>query len=422
MQATPELDTNWYTSRSPFLDGFHCTRYRYLRYHSVTGYGLDAKAVSLPLTTGTHTHTPLAAILGECKGGQVPSTPAVREIIRASRIAYVDELKDRGFLDVESTDVQRTMAEQSCLIEGMVWGYVRAVLPTILKEYDIVAIEREYVLVLAPGIIFQARPDFVARRKSDGVLTLHDFKTTSSLSEDYVASFNHNVQMSLGTAAVEATHKEKVPNFYIHGLLKGSRRPFQKDGNKTPYECQHSPFCYAKLTPAMPPLKREPSWSLTGYWADKQALWTLAPDFWPNKPAEMSTSEYWVTQVLPLAEVQTQYQLLGPYERPDHLIAASLREIEYEERRWIDRLFELHETPRSFGDPKFQADLSRLFPRSWNCWSFYGGPCPMMHLCFEQPGWQDPLLSGRYQTRLPHHEPEFRQAAARGIQLPVRRA
>jgi hypothetical protein len=433
---SPEPDTNWYTDRSRFLDGFKCPRYRYLRYHSITGYGLDAKQVSVPLTTGSYTHGPLAAILDACKKG-IPSTAEIREIIRAGLIAYRDDLKDRGFLDVESNDIQRTMTEQATLIEGMLWGYVRAVLPTLLKEFEIVAIEKEYLLTLAKGIVFQGRPDFVARRRSDGVLGIHDFKTASSLGDDYIASFNHSVQMSLGTAAVEAQEGEKVTHFYIHGLLKGSRRPFQKDGVKAPYESQHSPFCYAKFTPAMPPLKKDPSWALTGYWADKQSLWSLPQDFWANKPTEMSNVEFWVTQVLPLAEVQEQYKLLGPYERPDHLIKQSLREIEYEERSWIDRLFELHTdpqgrglqstqepgpSPRKFGDPSFQADLQRLFPRSWECWNFYGGPCPMKHICFEQPSWQEPLVSGRYQSRLPQHEQEFRQVVSRGIQLPVRKA
>src|SRR5712664_3465154 len=184
----PQPDTNWYTDRSRYLDGFHCPRYRYLRYHAITGYGIDAKQISVPLTTGTYVHAPLAAIMEACKQGtrspsmpsqsvsvsSLPSTSSIREIIRVGLIAYRDDLKDRGFLDVESSDVQRTMAEQACLIEGLLWGYVRAILPTILKEFEVVSIEREYLLPLADGIVFQARPDFVARRRSDGVLTLHD--------------------------------------------------------------------------------------------------------------------------------------------------------------------------------------------------------------------------------------------------------
>jgi len=413
-------DLNWYSDRSRTQDCWRCKRLRYLKYHAITGYGIDSKGVSLPLTTGIHVHRPLALILEECMDGKIPSTARVREIIGYALADYQAEVTERGFLDAESSDAARTIAEQSCLIEGLVWGYVRAILPTVLKEFEIIAVEKEYLLKLADGIILQSRPDFVARRRRDGVLGIHDFKTARYISDDEVASYNHNVQMSLGTAAVEATEGERVSHFYIHALIKGIRRPFKKGGIDTPYEAQHSSLVYAKLTPAMPPHKREPSWALTGYWADKQALWSLPEGFWPTKPAEISVSEHWVTHVLPIAELQEQFKLMGPYDRPDHLIAASLREIEYEERRWIDDLFELHAEPRPFGDPSFQSDLSRLFPRSWDCDSYYGGPCPMKHICFAQVGWEEPLLTGRYQVRIPHHEQELQQAAARGVPLPLR--
>jgi hypothetical protein len=36
-------------------------------------------------------------------------------------------------------------------------------------------------------------------------------------------------------------------------------------------------------------------------------------------------------------------------------------------------------------------------------------------------GWDDPLGSGQYQPRLPHHTPELQQAIARGL-LPAEAA
>lgn len=423
-------DQAWYTDRSRYLDGFFCERYRYLKYHSITGYGIEAKQVSLPLTTGIWVHAPLATILQACKGGTIPSTQEVRSIIQAGVKAYRADVKDRGFLDVGDAHLQRTIEEQACLIEGLLWGYVRCVLPAVLKEFEVLAVEREEFLALGVKdekfaltflphrVRMQSRPDFVARclQKGSpqyGKLGVHDFKTAASIGDNYIAEYNHSVQMSLATAAVEARLKEPVTHFFVHGLIKGGRGKFKKDGVEQDWLSQYSSLCYAKLIPPMPPLQRQPQWKTSGYWADKQPLWTLPWDFWPDKPKEMSNQEYWVTQVLPLAELQEVFMLIGPYARPDIVLQEALTEMYYNEEAWIAKLWEVHSKPRPFGDEGLQSDLQMYFPRSWRCHEYAGGPCPMIRLCFRQPGWQDPLGSGFYVPRVPHHEAELRQAAER---------
>jgi hypothetical protein len=36
-------------------------------------------------------------------------------------------------------------------------------------------------------------------------------------------------------------------------------------------------------------------------------------------------------------------------------------------------------------------------------------------ICHRHVGWEDPLGSGQYQPRLPHHSPELAQAVERGL-------
>jgi hypothetical protein len=38
-----------------------------------------------------------------------------------------------------------------------------------------------------------------------------------------------------------------------------------------------------------------------------------------------------------------------------------------------------------------------------------------MPLCFKQEGWNDPLGSGKYRLRRPHHQPELDAAVERGL-------
>jgi hypothetical protein len=39
----------------------------------------------------------------------------------------------------------------------------------------------------------------------------------------------------------------------------------------------------------------------------------------------------------------------------------------------------------------------------------------MTYLCFREAGWEDPIATGKFQPRLPHHAPETAQAIARGL-------
>ena len=70
-------------------------------------------------------------------------------------------------------------------------------------------------------------------------------------------------------------------------------------------------------------------------------------------------------------------------------------------------------------DPRFQALMDRLFPRSYEC-RRYGGRhrCQFETLCFYKEGWADPMGTGRYVDRRPHHQDELVQALESGWLLP----
>jgi hypothetical protein len=111
--------------------------------------------------------------------------------------------------------------------------------------------------------------------------------------------------------------------------------------------------------------------------------------------------------------------------RQDQQLQVLLRGFLGEERRWQDTLWTLYEHQfkgYTWESPEYQALLDELVPCSWNCRPFGAEhQCEFVRICHRHEGWTDPIGSGHYQPRLPHHDPELQQAVARGL-LPAEAA
>jgi hypothetical protein len=115
------------------------------------------------------------------------------------------------------------------------------------------------------------------------------------------------------------------------------------------------------------------------------------------------------------------------------MVAHFLQEATGEERRWQTGLWQLYELAEQlqaeaqaadywgvvWGHPQYQQLLDQLFPRSYEC-RRYGGRnrCQFETICLEREGHLDPMGSGLYIERRPHHKDELEQAIARGLLVP----
>lgn len=45
--------------------------------------------------------------------------------------------------------------------------------------------------------------------------------------------------------------------------------------------------------------------------------------------------------------------------------------------------------------------------------------CPYAPICFRSQGWDNPLATGKFRERTPHHAPEVEQLRACGYTVPV---
>ena len=423
---------------------------RYYEYHSGPyGYGIRKKEISLPLGTGTYTDQALSGVLLNAQLAQQAGTELgdlhndlFRKVIERAVIDYQAEVERKGFLQQQNiTNVQHTMLEQSALIEGLAWSWILGQLPGLLKDYEILDVQREETFVIpgtctcitiqnstsnwtfpqhhriethqpaCQGIVIMSKPDFVCRHKATGAISQHDFKTHGYVVDDrFVESHRDSVQMAVQSMGIEARLGTPVNTYWIHALVKGGRGVFSKKGEDVTGKpkSQYSDLCYAKIMPPNPPINDKTIVDYKGFWYSKQPVWELMLD---DKPVGYTHMEYWVS-LMPKETLYAQTVMCGPYERPAYMIQDALDHIKGEEKRWINTLWDIHNG----------GNVNELVSRSYDC-KKYGEEyrCDYYDICFKGTGWQDPLGSGKYVHRLSHHVPEIDQMKARGIPVPEER-
>jgi hypothetical protein len=362
------------TSRSRIVAYANCPRLGYLTY-DWGETGLEPVSLSLPLANGIAIHEILAAIL-------TGTAPAVA--ISKALADYEALVHAHGVVNEDPTSVDWLIQEQRTLLEGMIHAWLRVRYPVLRSEYDFLAVERELLWPLdAEGtIIDQIRCDVLARRKSDGGLFYLEWKTTTTGGDEWVKQWEHNTQLLANTLAVEELLHERCEGVLIEGLLKGRRKideaarsPFQ--GRKI----QFSPLTYG--------YKHVATGEFSARYQGAKGWYKIAT--WQEMPVET-----WVSDVMTVEDCQGLFAPVPPIRpRRAHLDRWRGQTIALEQER-AARLQILKTRPEA---------LDTLFPMNdEHCFRYWGHPCPFEPLCFGDEVAQDPLGSGLYQPRQPHHD------------------
>lgn len=451
-----------------------CERARYHEYHSgPTGYGIRLKRQSMPLATGIGLHNGIARLLKwslKNAGGQrLPPRDVAREIINGVAYAYYKRVGARGFVELRVANdelAKRTTIEQVSLIQGLLWGAYRTILPQLLQEYRVLHVEEEGAVFpvgctcglgdgVPPHTAHAARgceatgamskSDMILERLADATVVNCDAKSAGDVTEwSWAERQNQGLQFALQTAAARMIGYQ-VTETLVLGLNKGWRSA-QKEKDEETGKCvvtretaedkrQDSIFCWAYRKPAAPPMQTE-EWRASYNYKEvdpktgemvgrtiKGKGYTKAPVWeaqFPGKPADWSVMEYWV-EFLPIETVAHEFKIAGPFTTPEHKLRSILRSIASEGRAWKLKLWRIYaaleEAGWDFAAESVQAVLDVEAPQSWNCIQ-YKRDCSFRYICDRKDGWERPLETGIYELRTPHHETEREQAVSRGIELP----
>lgn len=442
----------WLTDSSRISAGHRCRMSRYLGYSAGPhGTGLTRRSMSTPLVTGVAVHAALQTILEECQRNgskEIPSDEFIQLATSVQVEKYKAQVKARG-LDVAvgadhaqgsggdrgDSEAANRVREQTTLLAALVFGYCRITLPVLLEEFEILKVEQEEDLDLGSRTLLMSRRDLLLRDRTTGEAVMWDFKSSSTINDSYVEQWKSSPQMMVGARAASYLLGEPVKRFYIDVLMKGSMKPDYNEatGAYDGPRRQQSFLVWPYFKPGSPPLvpdEWQPFWkyacgdaancsknrsgqphnhTLGKGWERK-----LHPDPWK-----------WV-QSLRKGDLATAYQILGPYPIDDYKIDQYLRGQEQDEEDWIRRVGAANAAEDTYSSvaqagwetQEFQEELDRLFPRSYQCENVYGAPCQFKALCFKtDPGWRDPIGSGLYIPRAPHHAQE--EAAFKALGVPL---
>lgn len=446
----------WLTDRSRFEQGLDfCQRARYLSTSfGPSGYGIQRKATSLPLATGSYVHEGIAEILQFVRDrDKLPPDEIVRHACLVATQTYTRVVEQRGMAGLdEGQRLEEVILEQGALIQGLVWAFTLTTLPWIHEQARILEVEREEILICGctcglgdgvggledhegrgcSGIGFQSRPDFITEyRARPGILAYWELKTVGAISEPWESQWETKIQFSAGALGAQARLEQPIQEAWVVGLIKGRREgdtynpeTKRREGSLR----QQSPLCYGWKKAANPPLEAE-DWQTSyeyrgedgkghrlGKAYNKAGIWELGQAV---PLGDLSVSEFWC-KWMPQEQLGGQVRVIGPLNISPVLTHDLVEELVAEETRWKETcwlLFDVlnNEAGGDWTHPAYQAELRRRVPRSWAC-RRYGKrhECQHKNICFYGEGWQDPLNNG-YILRRPHHTPERLQLQERGL-------
>lgn len=446
---------------------------RFLGHHFL-GTGISRKGTSIPLATGTYVHEPIEMIAKYCQGIQksAPETPTIdviasltdnlvaREAIDAAIDKYVKLVDETGLKELteQPQDIDHVVTEQCTLVGGLTWIWIITCLPWVLDSYWIIAVEKEYELIIdctcgigdlgtaadheardCNGVCLMTRPDLILQHKESGQLVYVELKTGADvMNYNYAMQYEDNIQFALGAAAAGRALDKEITHLYVHALHKGKRsgeyntETREYDGPKR----QNSSLCYIFYKEGQPPVipedirptywNKDPlsgkRWGATenrGY--KKLPLWEVP---YKDIQGDMPYYEHHVRNIIDREEIERHVKFIGPIDSPNFLIERLLKEMAAEERRWAERIAYLDDVLESVGgeiaNSVYQDALAEVVPRSWDCYA-YGGWCDFQQVCFQKEGWDDPLSlqqlapQARYIRRTPNHPIEINAASYKGM-------
>lgn len=395
-------DTDTLTDRSRQIDYQECPRRRYLGFHHPTPLGrigIRKVRMTIPLATGIYTHRGLAELLHGAN---------IDDAVEAAIGEYWSEIHNRG-LTVEPGENSTYVAdEQTAWVEAALRAYAAVRLPQLLSEYEVLDVEREMDLPLEAGLIMMTRHDALLRNYDTGERVIQSYKTAANYDSRTARQAEHDIQ-GLSEVAAAEYHLGKIDAIRMEYLIKGPRREYPKDSGH--WE-QYSPLIRGYVKPGITTMDDEYGWKrdyTDSDGKDRKLDYRSWKSFhaWEVQGGVKAWIELLATgQVQPEAGDCLSQQFVIPqlyYRQEDDL------------RDWYEQTLSQEmnikatlEYEPEFGTAEHRSWLNRHFPQHRQSCD-YPGPCQFTDICFSTNLREDPLGSGLYQPRVPHHHKELVQ-------------
>lgn len=384
------------TSRSGFSSYQECPRLHWWQYKAPSGgvaRGWEKKKIGFFVSTGIYTHNGIADLL---------QGVSVDEAVKKACEAYIAKVSERG-LDLELPEtLEGQVAEQAALIEGLIRAWNRVRLPHYLEHYDVVEVEKEEFIMLSdaigdavPAVGLMARSDAIIRRKSDAKLFICNWKTVGVPDYRWYQQWETDSQLLTETLAVEERLGERLGGVIVEGLIKGRRSPVKDRETQDVIDYrQSSTLIYGYKHPGNPPLE-EPAYDFN---YTKKKGWGRFKVWTDEKVGGIKGWVDWLPEEL----VESQFAVVPPIMRNEQTIRSKVTQI-------VQIELNAHTGMRIYdaasNDEERQLALDMNFPQNERS-CIWPNKCWMYSMCWSPGTSEDPLESGLFVPRIPHHPQE----------------
>lgn len=258
----------------------------------------------------------------------------------------------------------------------LAWGLFKE--PEIRSGWTNVGIERELILDRSP-LWLQVTPDRVLRNKETGRLKYMEYKSTISASKKWLESWRYQIQIHSSLQAVNEEIGEAGPVHYgqVVGLLKGS---YSMSDNRLTH-----PYVW-------------------GYYNDSTGAWTH--DYSKARSAGWSPRPIWeypggVLEWVERCGKECACNIF-PSTAPIFLDSRMLD-------NWIARRTAREQQVRIVKETaKTNEAIRNVYfeQRTNRCKPGFGDACPYLSICWNADRGRDPLSTGDFVERTPHHDLE----------------
>lgn len=257
---------------------------------------------------------------------------------------------------------------------GWVTLFGELIWPYLMEHFEVVKYEWEIILQRDP-LWIAIKPDLILRNKKTGKLIYIEYKTTATIQSGFATHWPYASQLHLGMKAVEEELGEKVDYAQVIGFYKGR-------------------YGYGRLQNRL----------VWGYFNDTTQQWSgeyqRATGWRPRPVWEYDPGvQGWVSGVLS----DQQRRELFVWSEPVYLDDRQLIHI-VERRKY--RQEEIERVKGVCGEDEILRNI-HFEKRTTECKPIWGSECPYLACCFNKSVGDNPLKSGLFVPRTPHHEVEL---------------
>lgn len=392
-----------------------CPRARYYGYE-YQGTGIERRALNQHLAFGLAVHDALATILEEVASKDAqPDSAFVVMAIESAIFRFREAFRQRGFAMEGAEGMEEDpytgsftmvkadftwLCDHYCdLLEALVTGWCMVRLPSLLKDYRVLQVEKEKQLIIpidaTHALLFLSRPDALLERRSDLVKVILNFKTASETKGWWLERWQVDQQTISEVLPIEHETGEICGGVLIEGLVKGKQVIEYPKGSG---HWQHgSPLVWAwrKEGDGFQPEE----WAARYEWRDEEGNFRRLGKGW-TRVRVFTDYPGGIPAWLNRLRDRDPDLLVGQFVSPP-LVSRNAEALDEWKVQVQAREFDIYEAAKIAEVPGMNV-LARDFPKhTHNANCLFPTKCAYYDICWGEIG--DPLQSGLYQIRVPNH-------------------